>query len=100
MIFENSTLFLALTYCVGAFCVVHCIQVVERNTERKDGMEHKIVDKISDWAELISDRLVKEVECVLAVERAMNAEDALECVLSNSCAGPKSIELARKKLGI
>lgn len=58
------------------------------------------MDKISDWAEVISDRLVDEAQCVLSVGRAKDAADALECVLSSSCAGPKSIELARQKLGI
>ena len=58
------------------------------------------MDKISDWAEVISDRLVDAVECVLLAEKAKDASDALELVLSNSCAGPKSIELAKAKLGI
>ena len=57
-------------------------------------------DKITDWAEVISDRIVESVKCVLMAERAKDAISALECVLSTSCAGPRSIELARKKLGI
>ena len=58
------------------------------------------MDKITDWAEVMSDRLVEEARCVMSVNRAANLLDALECVLSTSCAGPKSIELAKKKLGI
>jgi len=58
------------------------------------------MNKITDWAEVMSDKLVESVKCVLSVERAKNVADALECVLSTSCAGHKSIELAKKKLGI
>ncbi len=57
------------------------------------------MSKITDWAEVVSDRLVDSVKCLLGVQD-ISAEQALECVLSSSCAGPKSIELARVKLGI
>ena len=58
------------------------------------------MDKITDWAEVVSERLVDSVKAVLSVGRATDAASALECVLSNSCAGPKSIEMAKRKLGI
>ena len=60
--------------------------------------------KITDWAETVSDRIVDSVICYMKVEAAngtiRTVEDALECVLSNSCAGPKSIERAQVKLGL
>ena len=58
------------------------------------------MDKITDWAEVVSDRLVEAVKSVMSVGRADSLDSALECVLSTSCAGPKSVELAKVKLGI
>ena len=60
----------------------------------------KHADKITDWAEVISDRIVTEVEAIIAYDGRNTKENALECVLSNSCAGPVSVTLAKKKLGI
>jgi hypothetical protein len=60
--------------------------------------------KITDWAQVVSDRIVESVLCYMKVEAAngtvRTVEDALECVLSNSCAGPKAIERAQVALGL
>ena len=61
---------------------------------------NNLPDKMADWAEMVSDRLVTMVNAVLGVNPGMDAADALECVLANSCAGPKSIRIAQDKLGI
>ena len=58
-----------------------------------------MIDKITDWAQVVADRVVEEVRCVMKVQD-IDAENALECVLSNSCAGPKAILLAKIELGI
>ena len=57
------------------------------------------MDKISDWAQVIADRIVETARCAMKVQ-GLDAENALECVLSQSCAGPKAIEKARAALGI
>ena len=62
------------------------------------------MDKITDWAELVSDRIVDAVECYMTNYIGDNGNDtvanALECVLSSTMAGPKAIALAKSKLGI
>jgi hypothetical protein len=65
-------------------------------------------DKIKDWAELISGNLVDMVfqtGCYQYPDQSgsfsdLQKENPLECVLASSCAGPKSIKLARMKLGL
>jgi hypothetical protein len=65
-------------------------------------------DKIKDWAELISDNLVEMVMQTGWYQYPdqsgsfsdLQKENLLECVLASSCAGPKSIKLARMKLGL
>lgn len=61
---------------------------------------NKLPDKVIDWADIVSDRLVTMVKAVIAVNPDMDAADALECVLAKSCAGPKAIRYAQDKLNI
>jgi hypothetical protein len=65
------------------------------------------MDKVTDWAELISNRICESVYAYLAYTTGCAAavnyeatENALECVLSSSCAGPESIRRARVKLAL
>ncbi len=57
------------------------------------------MDMITDWAQVVADRLIDSVRCVMDVQ-GLGAEQALECVLSQSCAGPKAIERAQVALGL
>jgi hypothetical protein len=60
------------------------------------------MDKITDWAEVISDRICEEVYCVLGGPATGYdaTANALELVLSQSCAGPESIRRAMIKLAL
>ena len=65
------------------------------------------MQKTIDWAEQISDNIANMVRAYLDAAgfgedntTREAVENALELVLSQSCAGPKSIALARQKLGI
>ena len=54
---------------------------------------------VTNWAQVVADRLVETARCVMLAQQ-IDAEQALECVLSNSCAGPLAIKRARDMLGI
>jgi hypothetical protein len=58
------------------------------------------MDRINNWAATIADGLVERVRAYLITDPTRAVEDALECVLSQSCAGPMAIELAKRELGI
>lgn len=65
------------------------------------------MDKITDWAEVMSKRIISAVEAYLVettgspIARDYCAtENALELVLSQSCAGPETIRRVRKYLAL
>ena len=58
-------------------------------------------DKITDWADLMSDKICETVRAYMFVaEPDDTVENMLERVLADSCAGPKTIAMAKAKLGI
>jgi len=59
-----------------------------------------MTDKIGDWVQIMGGKLVENVKDTMKVNPELNALDALECVLADSCAGPAAIKLAKQSLGI
>jgi hypothetical protein len=58
-------------------------------------------DKITDWADLMSNKICETVKAYMVVaEEGDTVENMLEQVLAYSCAGPKTIAMAKAKLGI
>jgi hypothetical protein len=61
--------------------------------------DRKSMTNKTDWAIITAAKLFELTTAVMRVQN-IDAENALECVLSSTCAGPKAIEMAQVALGL